>query len=104
MIAILQHITYDEYLPTLLGKALPPYTGYNDQLFPNVENFFSSVAMRFAHSNIVRNINLIDEDNKTVGNMDLKKNIFQSSYLWNGVESKHIILGMCNTPEKQTNI
>ena len=29
VIALLQKVTYDEFLPALLGKPLPPYTGYD---------------------------------------------------------------------------
>jgi hypothetical protein len=52
VIALIQHLTFSEYLPLLLGVPMPDYQGYNPSLFPNVENFFSSVSMRFAHANI----------------------------------------------------
>ena len=40
----------------MLGEPLKPYSGYDPTIFPNVEHFFSAVAMRFAHSNVVDTI------------------------------------------------
>jgi len=31
---------------------MPDYEKYDSRIFPNTENFFSSVSMRFGHSNI----------------------------------------------------
>ena len=49
--AQIQHITYAEFLPRLLGpEALAPYTGYREDVNPGLENFFSAAAYRFGHS------------------------------------------------------
>ncbi|KAL7753892.1 DOMON domain-containing protein frrs1L [Sorochytrium milnesiophthora] len=52
VIALMQHYTYYEYLPLLLGKPLPPYTDYDPNVRPDVDTFFAAVAMRYAHSEI----------------------------------------------------
>ncbi|MEZ6093999.1 MAG: peroxidase family protein [Pirellulaceae bacterium] len=51
VIATIQSITYNEFLPAILGSgAIPPYSGYQPNVFPNVSNEFSTAAYRFGHS------------------------------------------------------
>ncbi|XP_054708998.1 uncharacterized protein LOC129218700 isoform X2 [Uloborus diversus] len=61
LIAELQHIAYNEFLPSLLGdKALEEYMlkinpnetykGYDDTIDPSVYNVFGAAAFRFGHS------------------------------------------------------
>jgi peroxidase len=46
--ALIAKITYDDYLPLLIGEKLP-YTGYDKSIDPSVSNVFSTVALRFGH-------------------------------------------------------
>ena len=49
--ALMQIITYEEFLPALLGqRALPAYRGYDDEVNPGIANIFSTAAYRFGHS------------------------------------------------------
>ena len=49
--AQMQHITYHEFLPAILGRnALPRDTGYDESIDPSVMNEFSTGAYRFGHS------------------------------------------------------
>jgi hypothetical protein len=48
--AEIQHITYNEFLPTL-GVRLDPYRGYNSNVNPGLQNEFATVGYR-AHSMI----------------------------------------------------
>ena len=51
VIAQIQHITYREFLPALLGaKALKSYRGYEDGINPSIFNEFSAAAYRLGHS------------------------------------------------------
>ncbi|MEM8547701.1 MAG: peroxidase family protein [Pseudomonadota bacterium] len=51
VIAKIQKITYDEFLPVLLGDdALPAYSGYDSTINPTLYNEFSAAAFRFGHS------------------------------------------------------
>ena len=62
VVAEIQHVTYNEYLPTLLGSenvhrfGLLPLEGhsrnYNQTLNPSVTNEFTAAAFRIAHSSI----------------------------------------------------
>jgi hypothetical protein len=56
-IAEYQAITYNYYLPDLLGKnALSAYTGYKPSVNPAIATEFSTVAFRFGHSLLSSNI------------------------------------------------
>jgi len=47
----MQVITYEEFLPVLLGpNALSPYPGYDPEVNPGIANIFSTAAYRFGHS------------------------------------------------------
>jgi hypothetical protein len=49
--AEIQVITYQEYLPLLLGPhALTPYNGHSPEVNPGISNIFATVAYRFGHS------------------------------------------------------
>src|SRR5262249_42003524 len=51
--AELEVITYNEWIPALLGpNALPAYNGYNPNVNPGVLNEFSTAMFRFAHSQL----------------------------------------------------
>jgi peroxidase len=51
VIAEIQSITYNQWLPTLLGSAgMPAYHGYQANVNPGIANEFSTAAFRFGHS------------------------------------------------------
>lgn len=51
VVAKLQIITYEEYLPALMGSnALSEYSGYNPSVNPGLFNEFSVAAYRYGHS------------------------------------------------------
>jgi len=59
--AMLQVITYNEFLPLLLGPhALAPYSGYDDALDPTVANVFSTAAFRLGHSMVAPVLQRLD--------------------------------------------
>ena len=49
--ALMQVVTYREFLPLLLGsEALPPYEGFSQAVDPSIANSFSTACYRFGHS------------------------------------------------------
>lgn len=51
VVAEIQKITYEEWLPILLGDgALRPYRGYREDVNPTISIEFSTAAFRFGHS------------------------------------------------------
>src|SRR5205823_1787394 len=63
VIGEIQNITYNEWLPALLGQnALPRYTGYNPGVNPGISNEFSTAAFRFGHSMLTDDVDFINND------------------------------------------
>jgi peroxidase len=58
-----QHITYEEFLPLLIGKnALPPYTGYKPNVNPTVANEFTTGVFRLGHTLLPSHIHRLGSD------------------------------------------
>ncbi len=56
---LMQAVTYNEFLPALLGSsALKPYAGYDDQLNASISNVFANVCYRLGHSMLSSDIAL----------------------------------------------
>ncbi len=59
--ALMQAITYQEFLPALLGPgALPRYRGYDSEVDPRIANEFSTAAYRFGHSALPTELERLD--------------------------------------------
>lgn len=71
VIAELQVITYKEFLPAILGRELPPYTGYRSSLNPGLSNAFATAAYRIGHSMVGPDIGVIDEHFVEIDSLDL---------------------------------
>jgi hypothetical protein len=70
--AELQQITYNEFLPALLGNgALSSYTGYDSSVNPNIANLFSTAAFRVGHTMLNPVILRLDDAGNTIPEGDL---------------------------------
>ena len=59
--AQMQAITYNEFLPLLLGPdAIGPYGGYNPGVDPTITNEFSTAAYRFGHTMVSPSLLRVD--------------------------------------------
>lgn len=59
--AELQAITYNEWLPALIGKGkLPPYKGYNPKINPTIKSEFATAALRLGHTLLASDVEFID--------------------------------------------
>src|SRR5262249_35622235 len=65
-IAELQAITYNEWLPALLGSGIGPYTGYNPKVNPSISNEFATAAFRMGHSLVGSDVEFLDNDGNEV--------------------------------------
>jgi len=72
VVAELQKITYDEFLPALLGPArsgadgLQPYRGYRADVNPGIATEFSTVAFRVGHSMLGDDVEFLAGDGTPV--------------------------------------
>lgn len=77
--SIIQHITYREFLPIVLGHEvmelfelnLSPkgyYTGYDSRINPSVANSFSTAAFRFGHSMVQNSYVRTDSKHRPIFN------------------------------------
>lgn len=81
---IIQAITYNEYLPLLLGAdAIPDYDGYDASVNPGVSIEFAAVAYRFAHSLLSGVIQRLNADGSEIaeGNLTLREAFFRPDLL-----------------------
>ena len=89
--AQLQAITYNEYLPALLGEhALSTYAGYDPTVNPGIANIFSTAAYRFGHSLLSSELLRLNADGSVAseGNLSLQSAFFRPGELIdNGVDS-----------------
>lgn len=79
VVAKLQIITYEEYLPALMGaNALSPYTGYDPSVNPGMFNEFSVAAYRYGHSLVSETLQRFDADGAEVagGHLSLRSAFF----------------------------
>ena len=64
--AKIQVITYNEFLPKLLGEnSIPPWSHYNSTLNPGIANEFSTASYRYGHSQLSPNLMIIDNSYMT---------------------------------------
>ena len=113
LIAEMQNIVYDEYLPVVLGeKTMDDYkislssrhdktTEYDDELDPSITNSFATAAYRFGHSMIQGLIKMLststyDQENE----FQLRDHYFNmENYLYNqGEGMEQLLAGLINQP------
>ena len=91
VVAEIQAVTYNEFLPALLGaEAIPDYAGYDYSVDPSIATEFSTAAYRFGHSMLPDELKRLDNEGNRIadGNLDLKNAFFApEEVLENGIDS-----------------
>jgi peroxidase len=93
--AVMQKITYDDFLPTILGpNALPQYRGYRSSINPGISNAFATGAFRFGHSLIRPAFDILDTGfNPTGKAINLRFMFFNNTFIQrNGINP--LLLGL----------
>ena len=84
VIAKIQMITFEEYLPALIGdNAISDYKGYDDKVNPGLYNEFSVAAYRYGHSLVNETLLRLDSAGNTIadGHLSLRNSFFTASTL-----------------------
>jgi len=89
--ALIQVITYKEFLPILLGpNELKSYTGYKSDVNPGISNEFSTAAYRLGHSLLSPVLLRLEKNGKPTpeGHLPLREAFFSPSRITNegGIE------------------
>ena len=95
--AMMQNITYNEFLPMLLGSSAPgAYTGYDQTVNPNISNEFSTAAYRLGHSMLSSEIMRLDANGDVIGagNISLKDAFFRPSEVINNGGIEPLLRGL----------
>ncbi|MBH58877.1 MAG: peroxidase [Thaumarchaeota archaeon] len=99
--AIIQSITYNEFIPSL-GIELEPYVGYDKSVNPQISHLFSVVAFRIGHSQIGEQFILVNETN-VKQTIPMQEGFFNPSIIQkHGIDS--IIKGIIVTNQQATDI
>jgi hypothetical protein len=80
VVAEIQAVTYNEFLPLLLGEdTLSAYQGYDSTVNPDISSSFATAAYRFGHSMISPTLLRLDEDGNEIaeGNLALRDAFFK---------------------------
>ncbi len=80
VIAQMQAITYNEFIPKLLGKdKIGSYEGYNSRLSPQISNSFTTAAFRLGHTMLSPTIQRLDEQGNEIkeGHLSLRDAFFR---------------------------
>jgi hypothetical protein len=93
--AEMQIITYNEFLPALLGDEAAPKASdaqYDSELNASVTNSFASAIFRFGHSMISDLMLLVDNDGQTVGSVSIDDAFFKPDFLKNNPDNVDFLM------------
>ncbi|MGD1914756.1 MAG: peroxidase family protein [Phycisphaerales bacterium] len=77
--AEMQAITYNEFLPKLLGPgAIPPYAGYRPEVDAGISNLFATAAYRVGHTMLSSELKRVDAQGREIpgGHLELADAFF----------------------------
>lgn len=92
-------ITYNDWLPALLGPgAVPAYTGYNPNIDAGVATEFSTAIFRIGHTMLSPTLARMNDDESVIpqGNLPLRDAFFDHNSLINGGGLEPILKGLAS--------
>ena len=105
--ALMQKITYRDYLPILLGEnALAPYRGYDDSINGSIANEFSTAAYRYGHSALSPQLLRFDADGNEIseGHLPLRNAFFSPHILQSQGQFEAILRGLAAQQQQSIDV
>ncbi|XP_011300776.1 chorion peroxidase isoform X2 [Fopius arisanus] len=111
--ALMQHVTYREYLPIVLGPEVMKifdlellrdgyYNGYDSTTNPNIANSFSAAAYRFGHSLVQPSFARYGRDHRMIfQNITIHEEFSNRVDLQSVGSVDRILLGLVNQPSQR---
>lgn len=102
--AEMQVITYNEFLPVLLGPdAIPRYRGYRADLNPGITNVFATASYRFGHSMLSSELLRLDRRMREIdeGHLDLASAFFAPTRITDEGGIDPILRGLSHQPAQK---
>lgn len=107
VVALNEVVTFNEYLPAILGDgAIPPYTGYKNNVNPTISNEFSHAAFRFAHSQTTVIMDRLNEDGFPIpeGFLRMRDQFFLPHLIIDEGGIEPLLRGMLFQPAQETDL
>lgn len=102
VIGEIQSITFNEWLPAVLGRnAIPRYTGYNPRVNPNLSNEFATAAFRFGHSLLGDDVEFLDSNGLPVADAVALKDAFFNPTLFQDHSIESIFKYLASDPSSE---
>lgn len=102
--AIMQNITYNEWLPALLGEdAMPSDVKYDDTVNPAISNEFATALFRFGHTMLAEQIRRVDNDRMSIdaGDAFLSTAFFNPTEITNNGGIGPILKGLASQRKQE---
>jgi peroxidase len=74
--AEIQKVTYEDWLPAMMGGKLDAYAGYDDTVDPSMSSAFSTAAYRYGHSMLNAELQNIGPQGQDRGAFDMRDAFF----------------------------
>ena len=108
--ALMQVITYKEFLPLLLGNDgfntfIGPYSGYNNSVEASIPNAFATAAFRFGHTLIRPSFARLDNEYKplSIGQLGLRESFFNPLQYYISGGTDPILRGLLEEKSREVN-
>ncbi len=95
---VVQRITYEEFLPPLIGDALPAHDGHDPAVSGQISNEFATAAYRFGHTAIPETFRFLAEDGTETAEPVPLFETFENDDILLGNGARSTLRGLLETP------
>ena len=105
MSALISKITYDDFLPLLLGNDnnLEPYEGYHEDVEPSITNIFATSTIRL-HASIPNQFVKMNNDKDILESIPVRNAVMNPSKISRKEDIGLLLKGQAHNPMKEMNI